>query len=302
MSAPQSIGRPLNNGEIPQPVPHKQHTDGQSPWMARLRRAGVVLPVAVVIALFAVFAAPPSASHAASHATAASGIAVGTNAEVAGVPFLHLRTGPSLFNAIITTMPEGSVVSVIAGPFAADGFEWWQVNFQGTVGFAADVGLAPVGQILAPGIEAQVVNTPFLHLRVSPSLNCAIITTMPEGAIVTILAGPFAADGFQWWKVSFQGIVGFAAGRWLAPVTSVSPPPCPVALCLTPGNNAVVVNTPFLHLRASHTLNCQIILIMPEGATVVVLDGPFVTDGFNWWHVNFQGTDGFAAGEWLAPA
>ncbi len=299
MSAPQSIGRPLNNGEIPQPTPLKRHTRGRSPWMARLRRAGVVLSVAVVIALCAVFAAPPSASHAAA---ASSGIAVGTNAQVAGVPFLHLRTGPSIFNAIITSMPEGSVVSVIAGPWVADGFEWWQVNFQGIVGFAADVGLAPVGQGLAPGIEAQVVNTPFLHLRVSPSLNCAIITTMPEGAIVTILAGPFAADGFQWWKVSFQGIVGFAAGRWLAPAVSPPAPPCPVVSCLALGSNAVVVNTPFLHLRASHTLNCQIILIMPEGATVEVLDGPFVTDGFHWWHVNFQGTDGFAAGEWLAPA
>jgi hypothetical protein len=276
--------------------------------MARLRRAGVVLSVAVVIALGAVFAAPASTSHA---ARASSGIAVGTNAQVIW-QFLRLRTGPSLFNAIITNMPEGSVVSVIDGPWAADGFQWWEVNYQGNTGFAADVGLAPAGLsapacnvtcALSPGIEVLVVNTPILHLRTSHTLHCSIILTMPEGATLTILSGPFVADGFHWWQVDYQGTMGYAAGEWLAPATSVSSSPCGVVvLCLTPGGNAVVADTPFLHLRASHTVSCPILLTLPEGATVEVLEGPFMTDGFHWWHVNYQGTDGYAAGEWLAPA
>jgi hypothetical protein len=149
---------------------------------------------------------------------AASGLRVGLDAEVVNSPILHLRTGPGLANDIITTMPLGSIVSIISGPTPADGYQWWQVRFQDTVGFAAGDWLAPVGQNgLAAGDVAQVVNSPYLHLRSGPGLGNEIIATMLEGAQVEVVTGPTSADGYQWWQVRYQGVVGFAAGDWLVP-------------------------------------------------------------------------------------
>jgi hypothetical protein len=296
MSVTQTNGKPASLTASRQPGHCARAAAGRSHRAARLRRMCVILPVTLIIGLSATFAAP------APRAAAASGLHEGAQAQVIW-EFLNLRTGPSLNNAIIVAMPEGAVVTLIEGPFARDGFNWWHVSLGNILGFAADAGLAPAAQNgLAKGVVAQVVNTPFLHLRASPSLECEIIATMPEGATVTILSdSPIMADGFQWWKVSFDGLVGFAVGTWLAPVAQGTPQSC-VATCLAPDEDAVVVVV-FLNLRRDHSLNCDILAQMNQGTVVHIIDGPVIQDGHQWWRVNFQGMTGFAAGDvGLAPA
>ena len=67
------------------------------------------------------------------------------------------------------------------------------------------------------GDELRVTGTGTvgLRLRESPSLAAPVITVMPEGSQVTVLAGPVVEDGYGWWQVQFGEYEGWAAGRYL---------------------------------------------------------------------------------------
>jgi N-acetylmuramoyl-L-alanine amidase len=227
--------------------------------------------------------------------------------------FLNLRCGPSINCEIIMSVPQGTVVNLLDGPTASDGFHWWHVTFDDHEGFMAGEFLEPVsgsgpspqpcssGCGLLKGDDA-VVTSDTLNLRSGPGLNCPIIAVMPHGAHVEVLDDPIQADGFHWYKVSFNGQIGFAAGEFMQSVgnsgshtTSGQP---------QVDHDAFVKNTPVLHLRTSPGLSFDIIASMPEGAKVHVMAGPTTVDDFDWWHVSYtdssgQSWDGYAAGDWL---
>lgn len=50
----------------------------------------------------------------------------------------RLRESPATDGDIITTIPEGDVFDVWAGPVCADGFAWYQVDIDGEVGWTAE--------------------------------------------------------------------------------------------------------------------------------------------------------------------
>ncbi len=52
----------------------------------------------------------------------------------------NLRTSPSTAGDLITAIPENDWFTVIDNPVCADGFAWWQVDYQGTVGWTAEAG------------------------------------------------------------------------------------------------------------------------------------------------------------------
>jgi uncharacterized protein YraI len=83
------------------------------------------------------------------------GIGVGDAVRVVDGP-LNLRTGPGLGNPIAAVMPTATLLQVMGGPVAADGWTWLQVfNFGYGTGWAADAYLAvdPAG---FPGEEGGV--------------------------------------------------------------------------------------------------------------------------------------------------
>ncbi len=49
-------------------------------------------------------------------------------------------------------------------------------------------------------------------------------------------------------------------------------------------------------------LACDIMMTMYEGDRVHVTGGPTSVDGYDWYHVTYQGTDGYAAGAYLVRA
>jgi hypothetical protein len=52
---------------------------------------------------------------------------------------LHVREGPGLGYALIDTMPEGTLGQIVDGPVEADGYVWWDVNYDtGIRGWSAE--------------------------------------------------------------------------------------------------------------------------------------------------------------------
>jgi hypothetical protein len=158
--------------------------------------------------------------------TAPQALHVGASVLVAntGQVGLHLRSTPRFLDDgsnIIATLPEGTPLTIIAGPELADGYTWWQVTDTTRTGWSA------VGDWLVPtddgglrvGAMVTVENTSGLGLRLrdAPGLDGTYLTTLSEGTPLTITGGPFFIDGFIWWNVAGTAGTGWSAvAYWLA--------------------------------------------------------------------------------------
>jgi uncharacterized protein YraI len=303
------------------PSRHRCGLKGRPGRIGTLRRLGATLvALSVTFGLGAlVTIATPTA-----HAAPRDGVVVGEQAQVVNSPILHLRSGPGLGYAIILTMHRGDVVTVLAGPYSADDYEWYHVNYHGRDGWAVASWLAPVRPTsidvypqdgFAPGHHARVVNTGSLHMRTGPGLGYPIVLVLPEGADVEIEQGPDYATGYTWYCVLYQGTRGYSAAPWLAPYQAspgdnatplVAQAPsggyaAPPAHSFAPGSTARVENYPILHMRTGPGLGYPIVVTIPEGATVTIEVGPEYGSGYTWYGVVYDGMHGYSAAPWLAP-
>lgn len=56
-----------------------------------------------------------------------------------------------------------------------------------------------------------------LNLRSCADTSCPIVAGLPDGTVMTIIGGPVAADGFNWYHITGPPGTGWAAGNWLIP-------------------------------------------------------------------------------------
>lgn len=275
-------------------------------------------------------------------------LAVGMNGRVTTSPpfpnslnLLPGRPSRNPSNYRLALIPAGAAFTVTAGPICADELAWWQVNFNGIVGWTAEgegrvYWLEPAGIVppptplptvctLAPRliVGQRGVVTPGLPnaLRSQPSRNpaiSAVIGQIPGTGIFTVLAGPVCGDGLYWYQVNYNGQVGWTAEGesgvyWLEPSGIVPPSPqppyCPLTPRLTVGAvGRVTPGTPNA-LRSAPGRNratSSVIGEIPGGGVFAVMSGPVCADGFNWWQVTYAGQVGWTAeGEngvyWLEP-
>jgi hypothetical protein len=67
-----------------------------------------------------------------------------------------------------------------------------------------------------PRPRAATVNaTDGLNLRRDHSSNAPVLAALPNGAQVTVLAGPIHAEGHSWWQIEANGQQGWCAGEFL---------------------------------------------------------------------------------------
>lgn len=157
-----------------------------------------------------------------------------------------LRDQPTTAGERIGQIPADGRFAVLDGPRCADGFAWWQVEFDGLVGWTAEgsgaeywveplaTGTAmPATAVLRPTVrptEAPMiyvdpddgdqpvtvdgqarVNTDRLRLRAAPRLTGDVVDTLVSGALVTVIEGPVREDGYLWWRVETgDGVQGWA--------------------------------------------------------------------------------------------
>ena len=136
---------------------------------------------------------------------------------------LYLRTGPGFGTSVITTMPTGTVETIVSGPQFANNLTWYQVDSPYGRGWAAGEYLtrssgstSPPSGAYAPGTKLKV--TAGLYLRTGPGFNTTVITTMPTGTVCTVVTGPPSATRLPWYPVDSPYGRGWAAGEYLTRV------------------------------------------------------------------------------------
>ena len=142
-------------------------------------------------------------------------------------------------------------------------------------------------------------------VRAGTGTDFPVITSAPEGAAVTIIAGPFESlDGTYWYGLSYQGTIGYIMADFLAlpgnapaiPVTAATPSAAggggyTMHITGTGGDGA--------RIRDGAGVSYAIVLQAVEDATIEVIGSPRNGDGYAWYPVSYLGYTGWVAGDFL---
>lgn len=167
---------------------------------------------------------------------------------------------------------------------------------------------------LVVGEQGRVLPGQANNVRDLPSTSGGRVGQIPSEGVFAVLEGPTCADGFNWWRVDYDGMVGWTVeGQgeeyWVEPLPAVDEPaetpvptptlapepevyadPIPYDQPLAIGGQARVNTTgdESLRLRSTPGTSGEIVMRLPAGTVVNVLDGPQTVDGFIWWQVETE--------------
>ncbi len=158
----------------------------------------------------------------------------------------------------------------------------------------------------APG-EVLQVDTPALNVRSAAGTGSSVVTVLSGGTKVTIVEGPVAKNGYNWYKIASPS--GWLIGEGLAPVGTGNPGGSPggnpggspSGSGYGPGTN-LVVSTDALNLRSAPALNGNVLAVLPNGTAAVVVSGTYSGGGYSWYQITAWGKTGYAVSDFLALA
>jgi len=249
----------------------------------------------------------------------------------------RIRTGASYYSQVLGYIPAGGSFSIVSGPYCESGVQWWQVNYNGTVGWTVEgngatyylepinytppatcvlpnrLGVGSAGRV-TPGSPNIVRSAPGTQ---STGANSVVTGSIPGGGVFAVSGGPTCgSDGRWWWYVNYNGLTGWTAegegynSYWLEP-WGVSAPVCPNFLPsrLVVGGWGRVSTVPYLpnNIRSFASYSGGVIGQIPAGAAFSVLSGPICGENTAWFQVNYNGVvgwtvEGNGSTYWLEPA
>lgn len=167
---------------------------------------------------------------------------------------------------VLTTLSKGAQLTVLDNSNA----EWVKVRTSsGLEGWCSREYLSLSGSTssgnvsMSPGSTA--VTTAYLNLRQAAGTSASILTTMPQGAIVTVLEAP--SNG--WAKVrTASGLEGYCSTEYL----SVNAASDSSGSGTGGATITVAVTTANLKLRVGPAVSYTALITMPQGTKLTVLD------------------------------
>lgn len=162
---------------------------------------------------------------------------------------------------------------------------------------------------LEPGGDAVVAYTggESVMVRAGTGTDFPVLTAAPEGAVVTIIAGPFESlDGTLWYGLSYGGTIGYIMADFLAlpgnaPFIAASTASAPAADGGGGGYTSLITGTggDGARIRDGASLSAAIVIHAPENAAVEVIGSPLSSDGYAWYPVAYLGMVGWVVGDFL---
>jgi uncharacterized protein YraI len=164
---------------------------------------------------------------------------------------VNIRAGAGTGFQSIGVAPNGTRGAITGTPVSSGGFTWYPVKMEGFAagwiagsylrtlsitatpesGSAATATRTPTRTpTSAPGgiqIGSTVRTTDYLNMRTGAGTSNSVIAVVPPGTNGTVLAGPTAAGGFQWFRVQFASVgTGWVVSQYLqlVSVSSVGAP------------------------------------------------------------------------------
>lgn len=154
---------------------------------------------------------------------------------------LRVRQLPTTASKVLGSQTQKTKGTIIAGPKKADGYTWWQINYEkGADGWSAENYLAvvtpavlgiskyfaPVSTKFKSGDRIYVSGS-YASVGAQPTIRSAKKASQPKNAKGTVTSGYKWSDNLFWWQVNYDtGTDGWSPekylSRYVAPATSTS--------------------------------------------------------------------------------
>ncbi len=221
---------------------------------------------------------------------------------VVGEGPLNLRSSAGTNSTSVGSLPIGTQLNIIAGPVAATGYNWYQVtSTTGQSGWVIVDALDPTtvagpSPSFAIGDQVVVFDGP-INLRAAAGTSAAVVQSVPQEALLTILSAPTSANGYTWYQAqTTEGASGWVAADFIEKVDQPNPSPTGQ---FAVGDRAVVVDGP-ANLRSAAGTGNSVVAVLKTGDTMTVTAGPTAAEGYTWYRVTTEtGNSGWIAGELL---
>ena len=202
---------------------------------------------------------------------------------------LNLRETPSTTARVLTAIAPGTGVSILT-----QGSEWSKITHNGYTGYVMTRFLTISGnggsatETPVESADTVTVHTGngSLNLRESPDANARVQTVIPDGTQLERLIA-----GSAWTKVRYGSHTGYVMTKFLQEGASSG--------CNTqPQETSATVSTSDgggLNLRNSASSSAAVLLVIPNGAGVTVLE-----KGETWCRVKYQEQEGYVMTRYLS--
>lgn len=261
--------------------------------MAISRRGIYRLALIAAFLLAGIGVSPIGASASGGGVIDGGNLYIGATAVVNQGP-LNLRSGAGTGYSVIEVLSEGAYVEVLDGPYAANGYKWWEVYVDGSknTGFVAGVFLTVVSSGPFSIGDTVYVTSDTLNVRSGPGTGYSVIDVIVYSTNGLILDGPVYANGYTWYEIDYVGGTssGWVAGEYLGYVSTG------IGI-----GSTVYVTADLLNVRAGAGTAYAIESTLSYGTEAYVIDGPVYNNGYTWWQIEYSGGYvGWAVGEYLA--
>jgi uncharacterized protein YgiM (DUF1202 family) len=225
----------------------------------------------------------------------------GDKVQVAEGP-LNLRSSAGTSATSVGSLPVGTQLTIVSGPTAASGYNWYQVKSDaGQTGWVIVDAIEIVpdpGQTFATGDQVVVFDGP-VNLRASAGTSANVVQSLPQETLLTITGGPTSSGGYVWYQVqTADSATGWVAADFLQAVDT--PPPSDGGQ--TAGGHATVIDGP-VNLRSAAGTSNDVVTVLQTGDTVTITGGPSSADGYTWYAVTTgSGSTGWVASDFLKKA
>lgn len=218
---------------------------------------------------------------------------------------LNVRSAPTTSGTVLGQFNSNVDCCVLDGPTEANGYVWWKVDSGSLVGWCVENFLAlreaqgcvepdpepdpepepdPPTNKFAVNDKAYCTDGP-LNVRSAATTGAGVLGTVPTNGDVCIMEGPVDANGYTWYKVKYNSLIGWAVENFLAmrtPQGCVAPPPPP------PPTWTHKVTNQSLNMRSGAGTNFGVITSLPVGTRLRINSGPVANQGYQWYNITAE--------------
>lgn len=195
----------------------------------------------------------------------------------------YLRVSADEASAMIMTVAMGQTVVLVG-----KGDTWSAVRYEGVTGYMLTASLNIPNTDTGTQTTATVAtDSGSLNMRMEARAGSAVVTTIPQGATVTV-----TSRGSTWSAVSYGGYSGYVMSAYLRFAGDSGTGGGQTA----PGTATVTTQSGSLNLRQQPKAGSTILRTIPQFATVTVS-----TYGAEWCAIAYEGTSGYAMTAFLTP-
>lgn len=219
----------------------------------------------------------------------------------------YIRTSASTTSAWLAKLQNGAAMTYLNKVAGNDGFIWFYVNANGTLGYIRSdlVRLASSSATPTPTPQTTTLTQYVVsvsrnaYLRAEPNAASDAVALLPNGTVVSETANVRGSDGYIWRYVTHGSDKGYIRSDLLKAGGSVTVTPSPTP---KPNYSYLYVTTDSAPLRASASTSAKLLALMPVSTIVKYVGTVTDTESAAWYEVLYDDTQGFVLGSLVREA